>query len=76
MGGFHLFALDDAKLSWTAGALKSAGLKQFMGAHCTGIEAVFRIRAGAGLPRSPCVVGAVGSSFSLDRGIDPGRLAQ
>lgn len=76
VGGFHLFALDDAKLAWTAEALKRAGLRQFVGAHCTGIEAVFRVREGAGLARRACVVGAVGAVFTLDRGIEPGLLAQ
>jgi 7,8-dihydropterin-6-yl-methyl-4-(beta-D-ribofuranosyl)aminobenzene 5'-phosphate synthase len=76
LGGFHLFALDDAKLAWTARALKQAGLKQFVGAHCTGIEAVYRIRDAVSLPRSACVVGAVGAVFTLDGGIDPRRLAR
>ena len=76
LGGFHLMALDDARLAWTAAALKRAGLKHFVGAHCTGIEAVYRIREGVSLPRSACVVGAVGASFTLERGIDPGRLAR
>ncbi len=30
----------DARLAWTAAALKRARLKHFIGAHCTGIEAV------------------------------------
>lgn len=76
IGGFHLFPLDDAKLAWTAEALKRAGLQQFVGAHCTGIEAVFRIREVAALSRRACVVGAVGAVFTLERGIEPGRLAQ
>jgi 7,8-dihydropterin-6-yl-methyl-4-(beta-D-ribofuranosyl)aminobenzene 5'-phosphate synthase len=76
LGGFHLLALDDAKLAWTAAALKRAGLKHFVGAHCTGIEAVYRIREGVSLPRSACVVGAVGAVFTLEGGIDPGRLAR
>ena len=76
VGGFHLFDLDDSKLAWTAAALKRAGLKQFVGAHCTGIEAVFRIRDAASLPRSACVVAAVGTVFTLEKGIEPGRLAR
>jgi len=76
LGGFHLLALDDGRLAWTAAALKRAGLKHFVGAHCTGIEAVFRIRESVPLPRSACVVGAVGAVFTLDGGIDPGRLAR
>lgn len=76
LGGFHLFALDDEKLNWTAGKLREFGLKHFLGAHCTGIEAVYRIRQQTGLDRRSCVVGAVGSSFDLDRGIDPLALAR
>ena len=76
LGGFHLFALDDEKLNWTAGKLKEFGLSHFLGAHCTGIEAVYRIRQQAGLSRQTCVVGAVGSSFDLDKGIDALQLAR
>jgi 7,8-dihydropterin-6-yl-methyl-4-(beta-D-ribofuranosyl)aminobenzene 5'-phosphate synthase len=76
IGGFHLFPLDDGKLAWTAEALRRAGLQQFVGAHCTGIEAVFRMREGAGLSRRTCVVGAVGAVFTLERGIEPGLLAR
>jgi 7,8-dihydropterin-6-yl-methyl-4-(beta-D-ribofuranosyl)aminobenzene 5'-phosphate synthase len=76
LGGFHLFALDDEKLGWTASKLKEFGLGNFLGAHCTGVEAVYRIRQQAGLNRQSCVVGAVGSSFDLDKGIDPLLLAR
>ncbi len=76
LGGFHLFALNDEKLDWTAGKLKEFGLKNFLGAHCTGIEAVYRIRQQTGLDRQSCVVGAVGASFDLAKGIDPPALAR
>ena len=76
LGGFHLFSLDDEKLDWTAGKLKEFGLRNFLGAHCTGIEAVYRIRQQAGLSRQTCVVGSVGSSFDLDKGIDALPLAR
>jgi 7,8-dihydropterin-6-yl-methyl-4-(beta-D-ribofuranosyl)aminobenzene 5'-phosphate synthase len=45
-------------------------------ATCTGIEAVFRIRDLAGLTRQTCVVGAVGASYSLTKGINPMRVAK
>jgi 7,8-dihydropterin-6-yl-methyl-4-(beta-D-ribofuranosyl)aminobenzene 5'-phosphate synthase len=76
IGGFHLFALSDEKLAWTATKLRDFGLRQFLGAHCTGIEAVYRLRQGTGLDRSSCVVSAVGSSFSLEKGIDPLLIAR
>ena len=63
VGGLHLFALDDERLGWTADQLKAAGLENLLGAHCTGIEAVYRIRERAGLTRKSCTVGAVGASF-------------
>jgi 7,8-dihydropterin-6-yl-methyl-4-(beta-D-ribofuranosyl)aminobenzene 5'-phosphate synthase len=68
-GGFHLFNATDEQLTWTAGKLKEAGLAYLLGGHCTGIEAVYRIRAGVGLTRKNAVVSAVGSSFTLGKGI-------
>jgi len=47
-----------------------------LGAHCTGIEAVFRIRELAALGRKRAVVAAVGSSFDASKGIDTLSLAQ
>ncbi len=76
IGGFHLFQLDDDKLNWTIGKLREFGLKQFLGGHCTGIEAVYRIRQLAALNRQTCVVSAVGSTFTLEHGIDPLLLAR
>jgi 7,8-dihydropterin-6-yl-methyl-4-(beta-D-ribofuranosyl)aminobenzene 5'-phosphate synthase len=76
IGGFHLFQLDDRKLAWTATKLREFGVRHLLGAHCTGIEAVYRLRQLAGLDRSTCVVSSVGSSFRLDKGIDPLNLAR
>lgn len=76
VGGVHLFSADDQHLAWTAGQLKAFGVRQFIGAHCTGIEAVYRIRELAGLTRQTCVVGAVGASYSLASGINALRLAK
>ncbi len=76
LGGFHLFTADDETLKWTAQKFKEFGLKHFLGSHCTGIEAVYQIRDAVGLARENCVVGAVGSSFTLGEGIDPVRLAR
>jgi 7,8-dihydropterin-6-yl-methyl-4-(beta-D-ribofuranosyl)aminobenzene 5'-phosphate synthase len=76
LGGLHLFQLDDERLDWTAGKLREFGLVHLVGAHCTGIEAVYRIRDRAGLTRKTAVVGAVGSSFDLEKGIDPLVLAR
>ena len=76
VGGLHLFAATDETLAWTAERLHAAGLAYLLGAHCTGIEPVFRIRQLAGLNRRSAVVAAVGSSFDLARGIDPLALAR
>lgn len=76
IGGFHLLIADDPKLNWTADKLKEFGLGSLMGAHCTGIEAVYRIRERAGLDRAHAVVGAVGASFTLGKGFDPRNVAK
>ncbi len=75
IGGFHLFGASDASLEWTAGKLREFGLQHLLGAHCTGIEAVYRIRSVLGLTRRTAVIGAVGSSFTLGKGIDALALA-
>lgn len=76
LGGFHLYQLDDEKLRWTASKLREFGLQNFLGAHCTGIEAVYRIREIAGLARYTAAVGAVGAVFELGKGLDPGSIAR
>jgi 7,8-dihydropterin-6-yl-methyl-4-(beta-D-ribofuranosyl)aminobenzene 5'-phosphate synthase len=76
LGGFHLFPATDAQLDWTAEKLRGFGLENLVGAHCTGIEAVYHLRAKTGLARATAVVGAVGAGFELGKGIAPGRLAR
>jgi len=76
IGGFHLYQLDDQKLEWTAAKLREFGLQNFLGAHCTGIEATYRIRQLTGLDRRHCAVAAVGAVFDLDKGLDPGSIAR
>jgi 7,8-dihydropterin-6-yl-methyl-4-(beta-D-ribofuranosyl)aminobenzene 5'-phosphate synthase len=76
LGGFHLFPATDSQVDWTADKLKGFGVSYLLGAHCTGIESVYRIRERLGLPRRSAVVGAVGATFVLGEGIHPGRIAQ
>lgn len=76
VGGFHLFAATDEQLDWTADKLKGFGVSYLIGAHCTGIEAVYQLRQKLDLPRHSAVVGAVGSTFVLGEGIHPGSIAQ
>ena len=51
------------------------GIGNLLGAHCTGIEAVYALRGRLDLDRQHCVVGAVGSGFDLESGIRPGMIA-
>lgn len=76
IGGFHLFAASDEVLEWTGSRLKVLGVRNLLGAHCTGIEAVFRLRQLIGLARRTAVVAAVGSSFTLGTGIESPPLAR
>ncbi len=76
VGGFHLFAANDATLEWTGNKLRAFGLQYLLGAHCTGLEAVYRLRTMLGLTRDAAVVGAVGSSFTLGTGISALSLAK
>jgi 3-methyladenine DNA glycosylase AlkC len=65
IGGLHLFPANDSTLSWTATAFREFGVRYLLSAHCTGIEASYRLRDLAGLTRQTAVVSAVGSSFTL-----------
>ena len=44
IGGLHLFPATDQQLDWTADKMKEFKVANLMGAHCTGIEAVYRSR--------------------------------
>jgi len=76
VGGLHLFPASDEQLNWTGDKLKEFQVANVLGAHCTGIEAVYRLRERAGLTRKSAVVGSVGSTFVLGEGIHPGPLAK
>jgi 7,8-dihydropterin-6-yl-methyl-4-(beta-D-ribofuranosyl)aminobenzene 5'-phosphate synthase len=76
LGGFHLYQASDGTLAWTASKLKEFGLQNLLGAHCTGIEAVYRLRQLTGLDRKTAAVGAVGGGFNLATGLDPGAIAR
>lgn len=76
IGGVHLLRASEETLAWTAGKLREAGVDHFIGAHCTGIETVWRLRELLGLDRARCVVGAVGQTFELGQGIDARRIAK
>jgi 7,8-dihydropterin-6-yl-methyl-4-(beta-D-ribofuranosyl)aminobenzene 5'-phosphate synthase len=76
LGGFHLFNASESHLEWTAKKLREFGLAGFLGAHCTGIEATYRIRSLTGLDRARSAVAAVGAVFTLDGPPDPGIIAR
>jgi 7,8-dihydropterin-6-yl-methyl-4-(beta-D-ribofuranosyl)aminobenzene 5'-phosphate synthase len=76
IGGLHLFPATDQQLDWTGDKLKEFKVANLMGAHCTGIEAVYRLRERAGLTRKSAVVGSVGSTYVLGEGIHAGALAK
>jgi 7,8-dihydropterin-6-yl-methyl-4-(beta-D-ribofuranosyl)aminobenzene 5'-phosphate synthase len=76
IGGRHLFSADDKALGWTGDRLREAGVSHLLGAHCTGVEAVYELRGLLRLERKSCVVGAVGSRFDLKTGIEPGTIAR
>ena len=76
IGGLHLFAAKDEQVDWTGDQLKRFGVRYLMGAHCTGIESLYRLRGRIGLTRQTAVVGAVGADFTLGYGIHAGSVAQ
>jgi 7,8-dihydropterin-6-yl-methyl-4-(beta-D-ribofuranosyl)aminobenzene 5'-phosphate synthase len=75
IGGLHLFAKTDDVVDWTGAQLKRVGVKYLLAGHCTGIEATMRLRQVIGLNRHTAPVSSVGSSFTLHKGIYPGKLA-
>jgi 7,8-dihydropterin-6-yl-methyl-4-(beta-D-ribofuranosyl)aminobenzene 5'-phosphate synthase len=76
IGGLHLFAAKDEHVDWTGDQLKRFGVRYLLGAHCTGIESLYRLRSRTGLSRKTAVVGAVGAGFTLGEGIHAGQVAQ
>lgn len=75
MGGLHLFNASDETLGWAADRLREIGVHHLMAGHCTGVEPLYRLRAGLNLTRRTAVVGAVGSQFVYGEGIRPTAIA-
>jgi 7,8-dihydropterin-6-yl-methyl-4-(beta-D-ribofuranosyl)aminobenzene 5'-phosphate synthase len=75
IGGLHLFAKPLATVDWTGHQLKKMGVRYLLAGHCTGIEATFRLRRDLGLTKATAPVSAVGSSFTLGKGISAGDIA-
>jgi 7,8-dihydropterin-6-yl-methyl-4-(beta-D-ribofuranosyl)aminobenzene 5'-phosphate synthase len=76
IGGVHLFRATDEQVDWSADKMKGFGVRYLIGAHCTGIESLYRLRQQLKLDRHTAVVGSVGASFVLGDGIHPGQIAQ
>jgi 7,8-dihydropterin-6-yl-methyl-4-(beta-D-ribofuranosyl)aminobenzene 5'-phosphate synthase len=76
IGGMHLFQNTADQLAWTGRQLRPAGVAHLLGAHCTGSEAVLRLRDALGLTRATAAVAVVGASFTLGSGFDPLALAR
>ena len=52
--------------------MRHFGVRHLIGAHCTGIEALTRLRTGIGLDPKTAIQGAIGTRYTLDQGIYPG----
>ncbi len=76
IGGLHLYPATDEQLDWTGDKMKEFHVANLLGAHCTGIEAVYHLRDRVGLTRKSAVVATVGSTFILGDGIATGPLAK
>lgn len=76
IGGLHLLTSTDATLAWTAGQLRTLEVRRLLAAHCTGLEATYRLRERGGFAREAAVVAAVGSSYDSAEGLDPLFLAK
>ncbi len=75
IGGFHLVKASDKHLAWTAQHLKKFGVSKIIGAHCTGINALYALKNALNLSRQDAVVGSVGDQFDIEQGISPGIIA-
>jgi 7,8-dihydropterin-6-yl-methyl-4-(beta-D-ribofuranosyl)aminobenzene 5'-phosphate synthase len=73
LGGFHLLKLNSEKLKWTANKMKEAGVKYFVGAHCTGINSTYKIRDFMNLSEDKGLVGSVGTYIDKN-GIHTGYM--
>ena len=76
VSGLHLFAATDEVVDWTASKPREFHVANLLAAHCTGIEATFRLRQDLGLSRKTAIVASAGSSFTLAGGIEAGSIAK
>ncbi len=76
IGGFHLLNASDETLDWTAKQMKRNEVVDLIGAHCTGVNALYSLRSLLNMDRKNAVVGAVGTVYSSRTGITAGRIAR
>ena len=76
IGGFHLLTSNDEALAWTAAQLRTLAVRHLFAAHCTGLEATYRLRERAGFTRETAAVAAVGASYDSAKGINTLYLAR
>lgn len=76
IGGMHLFDADEKTLVWTAGRLMASNVRVLLGTHCTGLEAVYRLRALMGLARENASAGSVGAKYTPEKGLEMGPIAR
>jgi 7,8-dihydropterin-6-yl-methyl-4-(beta-D-ribofuranosyl)aminobenzene 5'-phosphate synthase len=76
IGGLHLSGAPDATMAWTSGQLRSLGVENILGAHCTGFANILRFQSDLALDGAHAAEAVVGSSFELGKGIDPGWVAK
>ena len=76
VGGFHTSEASDETLAWTAKKLKEFGVAQILGAHCTGLETIYRWRALMNLTRKTCLIATTGAQFELGKDIVTGEIAR
>ncbi|MDA7667753.1 hypothetical protein N8611_01970 [bacterium] len=65
IGRFHLLKASGEHLEWTAKERVDLGLANFIGAHCSGLEPVYRFLELTSLGGASSVVGAFGATFSI-----------
>ncbi|MBC7369173.1 MAG: MBL fold metallo-hydrolase [Undibacterium sp.] len=76
IGGLHLLTGNDETLAWTSTQLRTLEVRRLLAAHCTGLEATYRLRERGGFTRATATVAAVGASYDSAKGLNSLVLAR
>ncbi len=76
IGGLHLLTSNEETLTWTSKQLRTLEVRHLLAAHCTGLEATYRLRERGGFTRATASVAAVGASYDSVKGINSLYLAR